>query len=86
MGINESVPIAHPFMRTLLRRIAGQTYFQSPEHWTPHIDEARDFKSMNEAIDFVENAGYRNMEVAFLFENPRRESSVRVDTLEGLEA
>ncbi len=73
-------------MRTLLRRIAGRNYFQAPEHWTPNTDEARDFRSMNEAIEFAEHAGYRNMEVAFLYENPYRVSSVRIDTLEGLEA
>ncbi len=73
-------------MRTLLRKIAGSTYFQSPDHWTSNPDEALDFQSMNQAVEFVEHAGYRNMEVAFLYENPRREDWVRVDTREGIEA
>lgn len=73
-------------MRTLLRRIAGASYFQSPGHWTPNPEEGLEFKSMNEAVDFVEHAGYRNMEVAFLSDNPHLSSAVRVDTLEGLEA
>ncbi len=73
-------------MRTLLRKIAGSTYFQAPDHWTPNPDEALDFKSMENAVEFVEHAGYRNMEVAFLYDNPHRESWVRVDTREGMEA
>ncbi len=73
-------------MRTLVRRIGGSTYFQDPDHWTPNPDKGREFKSMTEAVEFVEHGGYRNMEVAFLYDNPRRLSSVRVDTLEGLEA
>ncbi len=72
-------------MRTLLRKIPAGTYFQTPARWTRNPDEAREFQSMSQAIAFVEQAGYRNMEVAFLFENPRRLSTVRVDTLDGLE-
>ena len=73
-------------MRTLLRRIAGTTYYQSPGHWTPNPEDGLEFKSMNEAVEFVEHAGYRNMEVAFLCDDPRLSSAVRVDTIEGLEA
>ncbi len=69
-----------------MRKIAGTTYLQSPGHWTRNPEEGLDFKSMNEAVAFVEHAGYRNLEVAFLSDNPRLSSAVRVDTLEGLEA
>ncbi len=73
-------------MRTLLRRIEGRTYFKSPGCWSADPEKARDFHSMLEAVEFVERAGYRNMEIAFLFDNPRRLDSVRVDTRVGIEA
>jgi hypothetical protein len=72
-------------MKTLLRKIPDGQFLQSTEAWTSNPSEALDFKSMSHAIEFVEQTGYRNMEVAFVSENPRRMSTVRVDTLEGLE-
>jgi hypothetical protein len=72
-------------MKTLLRKLPGGQYLQSPDQWTNNPREARDFKSMSRAIEFVEKAGYRNMELAFVFDNPHRFATVRLDTLEGFE-
>ena len=71
-------------MKTLLRKIGGQ-FLQAPDLWTNNLQDALDFKSMRRAIDFAENAGYRNMELAFLFDNPHRLETARVDTLLGME-
>ncbi len=72
-------------MKTLLRKIPGGQYLRSADQWTDDPHEARDFKSMSRAIEFVERTGYRNMELAFLFSNPDRLATVRLDTLEGFE-
>jgi len=72
-------------MRTLLRKIPAGAYLQAPDQWTQNPNEALDFKSMSQAIEFVERTGSRNMEVAFMFKNPPRMSTVRIDTMDGLE-
>lgn len=72
-------------MKTLLRRIPGGQYLQAADRWTDNPHEARDFKSMSRAIEFVERAGYRNLELAFLFTDPDRLATVRLDTIEGFE-
>lgn len=53
-------------MRTLLRNVPTGLYVQSAEHWTGNPDEAFDFKTMGAAIRFVERAGLRKMELAFV--------------------
>ncbi len=53
--------------------------------WTANPNKALDFKSMNEAVELVEKAGYRNMEVAFVSEDPHRLATVRVEALNALE-
>ena len=53
-------------MRTLLRNVPTGLYVQSAEEWTGNPDEAYDFKTMSEAIRFVEKAGLRKMELAFV--------------------
>jgi len=52
-------------MRTLLRNVPTGLYVQSAEAWTGNPDEAFDFKTMNQAIRFVEQTGLRKMELAF---------------------
>jgi hypothetical protein len=73
------------FMKTLLRKIPDRQYLQSPDQWTTNPREAFDFRSMSQAIEFVEREGYRNVEVAFEFRHPHRFETVRLDTLEGFE-
>ena len=53
-------------MRTLLRNLPTGFYVQSAKAWTGSPDEAFDFKTMSQAIRFVEQAGLRKMELAFV--------------------
>ena len=53
-------------MRTLLRNVPTGLYLQSAEQWTGNPDEAFDFKTMSQAIRFVEKQGLRQMELAFV--------------------
>ena len=53
-------------MRTLLRNIPTGLYVQSTERWTGNPNEALDFKTMSQAIRFVEKQGLRQMEFAFV--------------------
>ena len=53
-------------MRTLLRHVPTGLYVQSAEQWTGNPEEAFDFKTMSQAIRFVEKAGLRKMELAFV--------------------
>ena len=53
-------------MRTLLRNVPSGLYVQSEGTWTGNPEEAMDFKTMSQAIRFVEKAGLRKMELAFV--------------------
>jgi hypothetical protein len=53
-------------MKTLLRNVPTGLYVQSAGNWTGNPDEALDFKTMSQAISFVETAGLRKMELAFV--------------------
>jgi hypothetical protein len=53
-------------MKTLLRNVPTGLYVQSAEDWTGNPGEAHDFKTMSQAISFVEKAGLRKMELAFV--------------------
>ena len=68
-------------MRTLLRNVPTGLYVQSAEHWTGNPDEALDFKTMSQAIRFVEKAGLRKMELAFVSSNCCRFTEVPLELL-----
>lgn len=68
-------------MRTLLRQKRTRAYWRAPEKWTQDLEQAWDFKSVSRAVELVERAGYQNMELVFVFEEPRRLSTVPVDRL-----
>jgi hypothetical protein len=53
-------------MRTLLRNVPSGLYVQSDGTWTGNPEEALDFKTMSQAIRFVEKSGLRKMELAFV--------------------
>ena len=53
-------------MRTLLRNVPTGLYVQSADRWTGNPDEAFDFKTLSQAIRFVEKEGLRQMEFAFV--------------------
>ncbi len=68
-------------MKTLLRNVPTGLYVQSPESWTGNPDEALDFKTMGEAIRFVEQAGLRKMELAFVSPQLCRLTEVPLESL-----
>jgi hypothetical protein len=53
-------------MRTLLRNVPTGLYVRSADQWTGDAGEAFDFKTMSQAIRFVEKEGLRQMELAFV--------------------
>jgi hypothetical protein len=68
-------------MRTLLRNVPTGLYVQSAKAWTGNPDEALDFRTMSRAIRFVEKAGLRQMEFAFLSPHSSRLTEVPLDAL-----
>ncbi len=52
-------------MKTLLRHAPTGLFLQAVDKWTGNRDEALDFKSMNRAIRFAEEAGFSKMELAY---------------------
>ena len=68
-------------MRTLLRNVPTGLYVQSADVWTGNPDEAFDFKTMSRAIRFVEHAGLRKMELAFVSPRLCRLTEVPLDSL-----
>ncbi len=68
-------------MRTLLRNVPTGLYVQSAETWTSNPDEAFDFKTMSQAIRFVEKEGLRKMELAFVSPNLCRLTEVPLELL-----
>ncbi len=45
-------------------------YFQGPDRWTSHPDDAFDFKLVSRALKFVEKKGMEHMEIAFAVDTP----------------
>jgi hypothetical protein len=68
-------------MRTLLRNVPTGLYVQSAEAWTGNPEEAFDFKTMRQAIRFVEREGLRQMELAFVSPRLCRFTEVPLDLL-----
>ncbi len=55
-------------MRTLLRRVSTGVYFRGPDQWTSNPAEAKDFKLIDRAVQFVERWHLQDVELAFAFE------------------
>ena len=68
-------------MRTLLRNVPTGLYVQSADQWTGNMEEAFDFKTMSQAIRFVEKEGLRKMELAFVSPQLCRFTEVPLDLL-----
>jgi len=68
-------------MRTLLRNVPTGLYVQAAEAWTGNPDEAFDFQTMGQAISFVEKAGLRKMELAFVSPHLCRFTEVPLELL-----
>jgi len=54
-------------MKTLLRKIPTGLYFQGPDQWTTNPIDARDFQSIDRALEFVRTWKLQEVELAFAF-------------------
>jgi hypothetical protein len=68
-------------MRTLLRNTATGLYFQGPDKWTSDPNQARDFKMIDRAVNFIETWRLRNMELAFAFRNYNQVTGVPIERI-----
>ena len=68
-------------MRTLLRRAPSGLYFEGPDRWTADPAKARDFKSIDRAIAFVDTWGLKEVELAFAFNGSDDVTGVPVEKL-----
>ena len=68
-------------MRTLLRNVPTGLYVQAVNCWTSDPKQAYDFKTMRQAIGFVEQTGFRQMELAFASDNAESVTTVSVAAL-----
>ena len=71
-------------MKTLLRNIRTGVYFKGLQNWTPNPKEAFDFKWTERAIRFVRDAGLKQVEVVFAFDDPSYNVQLPVDERFGL--
>lgn len=68
-------------MRTLLRNTATGLYFQGPDKWTSDPAQARDFKLIDRAIEFIETWSLRDMELAFAFRGYHHVTGVPIEKI-----
>jgi hypothetical protein len=68
-------------MRTLLRNAPTGLYVRTVDSWTCDPKEAFDFKTMRQAIGFVEDAGFSRMEIAFASDDPESLRTVPLTAL-----
>jgi hypothetical protein len=55
-------------MRTLLKKTSTGLYFQGPDKWTENPAEAKNFKMIDRAVDFVKKWNLTDVELAFAFD------------------
>jgi len=68
-------------MRTLLRNVPTGLYVRADGTWTGDLAEAHDFKTLSQAIRFVERAGLRKMELTFVSSRLCRSTEVPLEML-----
>jgi hypothetical protein len=68
-------------MKTLLRDIATGLYFKGPDNWTGNAAEARDFKAIDRAIEFIHTWNLDGVELAFFFRGSNDVTSVPVEKI-----
>ena len=66
-------------MRTLLRKVSTGRYFQGPGKWTPDPLAAKNFKSIDRALDFISDWKLNDVELAFAFGNSVDVTGVAID-------
>jgi hypothetical protein len=69
------------YMRTLLRRTSTGVFFQGPDQWTTDPAKARDFQSIDRALDFIEAWAMDDVELAFGFNGSDDVKAVPVEKL-----
>ncbi len=68
-------------MRTLLRKISTGLFFKGPDQWTPNPAEARDFRMIDRALEFVDRWRLNDVEVAFAFRDREEITGVPPDKI-----
>jgi hypothetical protein len=68
-------------MKTLLRDVTTGLYFQGPGKWTGNAADARDFKAIDRAIEFVQTWKLDGVELAFFFRGTNDVTSVPVERI-----
>jgi hypothetical protein len=68
-------------MRTLLRRVSTGLYFKGPDEWTELARDARDFRMIDRALEFVEKWHLRDVEIAFAFNDYGEVTGVPVEKI-----
>ncbi len=76
-------PAASKALRVLLRDLQTGLLYAGPDQWTESYAEAREFESMNSAMDYVAQAKLRGMQVLMRFENPEYEIPLTIAGLGG---
>ena len=69
-------------MKTLLRKISNDLYFQGPDRWTNNPLEGFNFKSIDRALQFVETWGMKDVELAFAFKSPSSVTRVPLERID----
>jgi len=68
-------------MKTLLRNMTTGLYFQGPDKWTGNAAEARDFKAIDRAIEFIRTWKLDGVELAFTFRGTNKVTSMPVERI-----
>jgi hypothetical protein len=68
-------------MKTLLRDMTTGLYFQGPDKWTANAADARNFKAIDRAIDFIRTWKLDGVEVAFSFRDSEEVTSIPVERI-----
>jgi hypothetical protein len=68
-------------MKTLLRKTSDGLYFQGPDRWTSNPAEAKNFKMIDRALDFINKWKLRDVEVAFAFDDAKEVTRVPLEKI-----
>jgi len=68
-------------MKTLLRKISTGLYFKGPDCWTSDPTQAKDFRMIDRALDFIRKWRLKDVEVAFAFRSDGSVQTVPPDKI-----
>jgi len=66
-------------MKVLLRRVTSGLYYKTEKDWTEHVEQARDFISLEEAIQAVRTAKLADMEAVISVAGGKYEVLMKID-------